>query len=177
MRKKYFTEEERQAAKIERGRRWYQKNKEKIVEQKAEYQSTPKGRAVNLVGTYRRADKDANRGECTITAEWIVEHIFTQPCAHCGKAGWKIIGCNRLDDSLPHTPDNVEPCCWECNTKLEIESQKKVVYQYTKDGKLVKVWESTMECGRNGFNHCHVSSCCNGKRKTHKGCIWSYVPL
>jgi len=26
-----------------------------------------------------------------------------------------------------------------------------------------------------GFNHRHVSECCNGKRKTHKGYIWRHV--
>ena len=101
---------------------YYQNNKEKIAKKQAEYhveyQSTPKGRAVNLVGTYKQEDNKYNRGECTLTADWIIEHIFTQPCAHCGKTGWKIIGCNRLDNSLPHTPDNVEPCCAECNKKL-----------------------------------------------------------
>lgn len=53
----------------------------------------------------------------------------------------------------------------------------KSVYQYTLDNKLVNVWESTNECGRNEFNQAHVSDCCIGKRKTHKGYKWSYVPL
>ena len=205
--KKYFTEEEKKAAMREANRLYYQRhreriiesvaeyrqnNKEKIAEHKAEYyqnnidyfakyrndtRSTPLGRANYLLDNYRRADKDANRGECTLTAEWIVEHIFTQPCAHCGKAGWKIIGCNRLDNSLPHTPDNVEPCCWECNTKLEIERQKKAVYQYTKKGELIATWDSVNECGRNGFCAPSVSQCCNGIRKSHNGYLWSYFPL
>lgn len=98
--------------------KYYQNNKEKIAKRQTEYQATPKGRAVNLVGTYKQEDNKYNRGECTITADWIIEHIFTQPCAHCGKMGWDVIGCNRLDNSLPHTPDNVEPCCAECNKKL-----------------------------------------------------------
>lgn len=101
-----------------RNAEYRQNNKEKITEYNAKYRLTPKGRAVNLVGTYKQEDKKYNRGECTLTADWIVEHIFNQPCAHCGKTGWKTIGCNRLDNSLPHTPDNVEPCCAECNKKL-----------------------------------------------------------
>lgn len=142
--KKYFTEEERKAASKENQKKWraahpdymseyrqankekiaeqtaeyYQNNRDRIAEFMSEYQSTPKGRAVNLVGTYKQEDNKYNRGECTLTADWIIEHIFTQPCAHCGKTGWKIIGCNRLNNSLPHTPDNVEPCCAECNKKL-----------------------------------------------------------
>lgn len=96
---------------------YYQNNKEKIAEQKAEYQSTPKGRAVNLVGTYKQEDKKYNRGECTLTADWIVEHIFNQPCHYCGETDWHELGCDRVDNSLPHTPDNCIPCCCKCNKK------------------------------------------------------------
>lgn len=55
------------------------------------------------------------------------------------------------------------------------EKLSKVVYQYTFDGELVKIWNSTRECSRNGFNEGNVASCCRGERKTHKGYIWKYV--
>lgn len=61
--------------------------------------------------------------------------------------------------------------------KTIAEKQSKKVYQYTKDGKLIKIWLSTRECGRNGFDQRNVSACCRGKLKTHKGYIWSYYPL
>lgn len=51
-------------------------------------------------------------------------------------------------------------------------SQK--VLQFTLDGKLVKEWPSAMECSRNGFNQGHITECCGGKRKKHKGFIWKY---
>lgn len=202
--KKYLTEEERKAARRESQRKWaeknknyqteyYQNNREKITNRNANwkqdnkeenakrqaeylvrYRSTPMGRAVQLVSGYKRNDKKYNRGECTLTAAWVVEHIFTQPCAHCGKTGWKIIGCNRLDNSLPHTPENVEPCCQECNLKLEGLGKKKIS-QYTLDGELVKVWPSESECSRNGFHQGHISACCLGKLKSHKGFIWKYT--
>lgn len=54
---------------------------------------------------------------------------------------------------------------------------KKQVYQYTLDGEFIKTWQSTRECGRNGYNQCSISKCCNGKLKTHKGYRWSYEPL
>ena len=56
------------------------------------------------------------------------------------------------------------------------EAKKKQVYQYTLDGELVKIWPSTKECGRNGFDQSNISSCCIGKRKTAYGCRWSYNP-
>ena len=49
--------------------------------------------------------------------EWIVEHIFTEPCHYCGKTDYHELGCDRIDNALPHTPDNVVPCCAECNKK------------------------------------------------------------
>ena len=61
------------------------------------------------------------------------------------------------------------------NKGLKNGSKSKTVYQYTLDGELVKVWESTKECKRNGFHH--VADCCRGKRKQDKGHIWSYTPL
>lgn len=80
--------------------------------------STPFGRADNLIKSYRHADKKHNRGECTITPDWIVENIFNgQVCHYCGKADWRELGCDRIDNSLPHVPGNVVPCCCECNKK------------------------------------------------------------
>ena len=55
------------------------------------------------------------------------------------------------------------------------KTRSKKVLQFTLDGEFVREWESTNECGRNGFNQRHVVNCCNGKRKTHKGFKWCYV--
>lgn len=75
------------------------------------------GKAVHIAAAYNRNDKKANRGECTLTARWIVDSIFPMPCHYCGAMGWEIMGCDRVDNSKPHTPDNVVPCCEECNKK------------------------------------------------------------
>lgn len=65
-------------------------------------------------------------------------------------------------------------------------AKSKEVYQYTMDGELVKIWPSTMECKRNGYNQGLVAECCRGGRwrkgkwlstKSYKGYIWSYIPL
>lgn len=83
------------------------------------YNKTPKGRAVYLLNRYKSSDKEHNRGESDLTSQWIVENIFSKPCAHCGETDWRKIGCNRLDNDKPHTMDNVEPCCGKCNRKLK----------------------------------------------------------
>ena len=51
----------------------------------------------------------------------------------------------------------------------------KRVLQLSLTGELIKEWESTQECGRNGFDSGHVAACCNGKLKTHKGFRWMYA--
>lgn len=49
--------------------------------------------------------------------------------------------------------------------------KRKKVYQYTLDGELVKVWDSTYI---DGFNEGHIAECCRGERKTAYGYIWKY---
>ena len=97
----------------------YVKNDSNLPYNKISYNKTPKGRAVYLLNRYKSSDKEHNRGESDLTSQWIVENIFSKPCAHCGISGWEVIGCNRLDNTKPHTKDNVEPCCGKCNRKLK----------------------------------------------------------
>ena len=44
-----------------------------------------------------------------------------------------------------------------------------------KDNKLIMIFPSAGEAGRNGFDKRHISACCRGERKTHKGYIWRYI--
>ena len=151
------------------------------------YYHSIKGRANYLCKNYKQQDKKRGVGEGDLTAKWILENILTKPCAHCGNEGWQIIGCNRLDNSKPHTMDNVEPCCLDCNNKLARDEERtkylnrkdmsKPAYQYTIYGELVKKWDSQSECGRNGFDSSSVSKCCRGVMNTYKGFKWYYEPL
>ena len=51
----------------------------------------------------------------------------------------------------------------------------KRVLQLSLTGDLIREWESTRECGRNGFSYQHVAACCRGEEKTHKGFLWMYA--
>lgn len=143
MRKKYFTEEERKEGKRESNRKYkqhhkdktdeykqqhkaeikqymkqyYQLHKNKMLERQKQYGETPIGRAAKLLSGYKKQDKKYNRGECTLTPQWIVENIFSKPCHYCGETDWRKLGCDRIDNSKPHTEDNVVPCCKDCNIK------------------------------------------------------------
>ena len=138
MRKKYNTEEERIAAIKESFRKfkernpdyfkesmkkWYEDNKDDFNAYYKEWIKEKRkkdpilARAQRICDSYRTNDKKYNRGKCTLTAKWIAKNIFPKPCFYCGETGWEIIGCDRINIDLPHTPDNVVPCCKPCNIK------------------------------------------------------------
>ena len=64
-----------------------------------------------------------------------------------------------------------------CEKLINRNDESKLVYQYSKYGVLISVFNSTNEAKRQGFNQGHVASCCRGERKSHKGYIWSYKPI
>lgn len=102
----------------EYNKQYYQDNKEERSECRKQYYSTPNGRAVVLASNYRKNDKEYNRGECTLTADWIIDNVFSgQVCHYCGESDWTKLGCDRIDNTKPHTPDNCVPCCKSCNDK------------------------------------------------------------
>lgn len=49
------------------------------------YFKTPIGRASILLNHYNEKDLRHNRGKGDLTPQWIVENIFSKPCAHCGE--------------------------------------------------------------------------------------------
>jgi hypothetical protein len=64
-------------------------------------------------------------------------------------------------------------------TAIERTKKKlsKIVYQYNRNNNLIKKWDSANECRKSGFSSRHVSECCKGIAKTHKGYKWSYEPI
>ena len=51
----------------------------------------------------------------------------------------------------------------------------KRVLQFTLDGEFIREWESTMECGRNGYNFSYIAACCRGEHKQAYGYKWEYA--
>ena len=72
-------------------------------------------------------------------------------------------------DNINHGTHNERSAKARTNGKLS-----KRVLQLSLSGELIREWESTQECGRNGFCQGAVSECCQGKRKTHKGFRFMY---
>ena len=51
----------------------------------------------------------------------------------------------------------------------------KPVIGYNKNVDIIVIFPSAREAGRNGYNQGCVSSCCSGKRPSHRGLIWKYL--
>lgn len=101
-------------------RQYNEEHKERLNEYNKVYKlENPKQhRATQILGSYKKTDRKYNRGECTLTSQWIIDHIFSgQVCQYCGESDWEKLGCDRIDNDLPHTPDNVVCSCWDCNNK------------------------------------------------------------
>lgn len=118
----------------EEKRKYYYANKEMLLAKQKEYSDTHReerkeyckqyfssktGRAKNILTQYRRRDISAERGECTITEDYIINSIFTSKCVYCGDSNWKHLGCDRIDNNIPHTPDNVICACGVCNSERQ----------------------------------------------------------
>lgn len=93
-----------------------------ILTSMKKWHSSKEGRANNLANAYKQLDKNARRGESTITPQWIIDNIFTSKCYWCGETDWRLLGCDRMDNNKPHTPDNVICSCGKCNNKRSIHS-------------------------------------------------------
>lgn len=53
---------------------------------------------------------------------------------------------------------------------------KRVAQINPQTNEIIRIWQSTHECGRNGFSQGSVAACCRGERyKTHHGYRWQYV--
>jgi len=83
---------------------------------------------------------------------------------------------HKDEDKTNNHVDNLEWCDSSYNMNY---SNSKKVYQYTKEGELVKEWDSLRSVSDAGFTSSTVSNCCNGNKgiKSHKDYIWSYNNL
>lgn len=112
---KYY-KQYRQDHKEERLEYYRQYNLEHKKERE-QYRKTPYGRATIIAGSNKAEDR--KRGFDTsqnVDAQWIVDNVFSgQCCIYCGESSWTKLGCDRIDNSLPHIASNIVPCCRKCN--------------------------------------------------------------
>lgn len=101
------------------------KKQEQYLKKKQTYFFDKKYRAKSLVDSYKYNDVKYQRGICTLTTEFLLDNIFNSKCIYCGEDDWAKLGCDRIDNTKPHTPDNVVCSCWDCNNERGVMSFEK----------------------------------------------------
>ena len=124
-----------------------------------------------------------------LVAETFLPNPENKPCINHkiqGKKGKKInMVIFNTDGSVNKEKSTIEWATYkennnygthnERNAKARINGKlSKRVLQLSLDGELIREWESTRECGRNGFNQGNVSACCRGELPHYKGFKWEY---
>ena len=127
--------------------------------------------------------KNGKRKTCKVhrlIAETFLPNPEGKPCVNHkieGDEGKKInMVLFNKDGTINKEKSTIEWATYKENNNYGTRTERtsKRVLQLSLDGELIKEWESTAECGRNGFNQGNVVECCNGKRKAHKGCRFMY---
>lgn len=89
---------------------------------------------------------------------------------------------NHLDENKENNRvENLEACShgdnmrWGTGIARMAAAQSKAVEAIDKvTGKVVYIFPSIAEAGRQGFHSGNITQCCRGKVKSHKGFIWRY---
>ncbi len=94
----------------ELSREWRKKNQQHIKKYRKIYYVA--NRINCLLSNYKRKDKKKG-WTFDLTEEWMRKNIASKPCTYCGST--KLIGCDRIDNTIGHIKENCVPCCSICN--------------------------------------------------------------
>lgn len=120
-----------------------------------------------------------------LVAEAFLPNPENKPCINHKIEGEKGKSMNFVffneDGSVDEEKTTIEWATYEENNNYATRNERiaktmsKKVLQLSLTGELIREWESTKECERNGFNQGNIVSCCNGKRKSAHGFRWEYA--
>ena len=138
--------------------------------------------------------------EADIDGEWIVDNIFNNECIYCGERDWRKLGCDRMNNSKPHTKDNVVCCCKRCNTlksnKFTVDEMKEIgavikkiegrrkdyrlrkskrVASYDTDLHLIKEYDAASQVQEDGLSPRMVRRACQNEDYKYNGFLWRYI--
>ena len=110
----------------------YEANNEKIAERQKTYYRAPKGKYAHI-----KARAKTYEIEFSLPFDLYESQLWGKPCHYCG-CEIEVTGLDRKNSDRGYTPDNVVPCCVDCNKKKnakpyeqylsEIRNQKKACH-------------------------------------------------
>lgn len=145
----------------------------------------PSGRVASLdkFGNLRERFGSENGGgyiAVTVKGKLYLMHRLIAETFCPNPNGFPIV--NHIDeDKLNNCASNLEWCSYQHNVlhgtarKRSSEKKSKPVVAKDSEGNIVYTFKSAAEAGRRGFHPRIISSCCNGRQKTHKGLYWSFA--
>ena len=130
----------------------------------------------DLVVHHINGDKTDNRVENLMLMTDREHHIFHQQilplkkiCEICGKE----FTPNPTKRRRAHV------CSNECKIELDkihAAKRQRPINQFSKDGILIKQWESaTCVYKELGYERSNINKCCNGHIQSYKGYVWEYA--
>ena len=129
----------------------------------------PRGNSNGYLRVYLREGGDTGKNFSVhrLVCEAFHENPENKPCV------------NHIDENkVNNVASNLEWCTVKenCNHGTRNTRIAKSVGQYTRDGVLIKVWQSAYEVQRQlGFFQGHIGQVARGKRKTAYGYVWKYI--
>ena len=153
------------------------------------YRRTGKAELLKLIEIKKgylqvKLSKNGKKKRCYVhrlVAETFLPNPENKPCVNHKIEGKKGKTLNMVifneDGTIDKERTTIEWATYEENNNYGTRTERtsKRVLQLSLSGDLIKEWESTRECERNGFYSSNVSACCNGKLPHYKGFLWMYA--
>ena len=139
----------------------------------------------------RSSSKDRGRPMPDYSKSELTDWLLSQPVFHryfkyWGDSGYKTMlspSCDRIDDYLPYSLENIRLTTWKENEYRGHSDRKnginnkhsKAVLQFTREGILIDEYYSQHQaCRDTGVANSSISNCCRGILKTAGGFVWCY---
>jgi hypothetical protein len=113
--------------KKEYSKAYYEANKESLKEYSKAHNRTPKGK-------YTKIKRGAKVREINFAVPFQIyeSKLWGEPCHYCG-VDIEVTGLDRKDSNKGYTPDNVVPCCYDCNRKKSTKPYEQFLEEIKKN--------------------------------------------
>ena len=115
--------EEHKEAIAEQKKTYYEENKGAINERQAAYYRTPKGKFTGIKSTAK--ERNIN---FSLPFKLYESQLWGKPCHYCG-CEIEVTGLDRKNSDKGYTPDNVVPCCGDCNNKKSTKPYEQFIVE------------------------------------------------